>query len=136
MWKIPIFTIWYRNILDFFTMCCFREILKLITLLFALFLSSITSNKEGLWPSKTESARMSMADAMMFMTSNSNSRKVTNYPKQRRHVCILNKISYFNIPNRDFSLSKNFTKYDKKTVITFILSFFRQYFRTLHQRHK
>lgn len=64
-------------------MCCFREILKLVTLLSALFLSSITSNKEGLWPSKTESARMSMADAMLFMTSNSNSWKGTNYLKER-----------------------------------------------------
>lgn len=41
-------------------------------------MSSITSNNEGLWPSKTESARMSMADAMMFMTSNSN-RSFANY---------------------------------------------------------
>lgn len=81
----PIFTILYRNILDFFTVCCLREILKLVTLLSALFLSSITSNKEGLWPSKTESARMSMADAMMFMTSNSNSWKGTNYLKERRY---------------------------------------------------
>lgn len=81
----PIFTIWWRNIKDFFTLCCLREILKLVTLLRALFLSSITSNKEGLWPSKTESARMSMADAMMFMTSNSNSWKGTNYMKERRY---------------------------------------------------
>lgn len=67
------------------SLCCLREILKLVTLLSALFLSSITSNKEGLWPSKTESARMSMADAMLFMTSNSNSWKGTNYLKERRY---------------------------------------------------
>jgi predicted double-glycine peptidase len=48
---------------------------SLFTLLSALFLSSITSNKEGL-ESNTESARTSMADAMLFMTSNGNSARV------------------------------------------------------------